>query len=63
MCLAHERQIIGGIIARILVKMGDGQARLDLQAAHDTAAHLICGSRDLTGFALLSDEGCHSGQM
>ena len=59
--LAHERQIIGGIVACIMVKMGDGQARPDLQAAYDATAHRICGSRDLARFALLSDEGRHSG--
>jgi len=57
--LAHERQIIGGIVACIMVKMGDGQARPDLQAAYDATAHRICGSRDLARFALLSDEGRH----
>lgn len=38
--LAQEREIVGRVVAGILVKMGDSQTRRDFQAADDTAVKL-----------------------
>ena len=58
MRLAHEREIIGLVVAGIVVEVRDGHAGRDLQTAHHAAPYRIRGKGYASRLALLSRWQC-----